>query len=249
MKSCWAAQLGNCSGKITGEHIVSRGLIDSDSVEVFGFPWLNGEKKALPKDALTRNILCKKHNGELSNIDASAIEVFNSIRKLYPSSVSQLNLHKDSRTIESFNIDGLLLERWFLKTLINIMYQGHYPIGDPKNKAGFSSDELVEIAFGRKGFRAPSGLYVIYQAMRLYPFGRIEFVPIIKNDHSYIAGGVFSFGGPRFLLFLDIDQPPKDLKGIKLGDVDLSDSKLFYHPEKMDVNYEGHLFQQVNIKW
>jgi len=249
MKSCWAAQLGNCSGRITGKHIVSRGLIDSDSVEVFGFPWLNGEKKVLPKDSLTHNVLCEKHNGELSNVDASAIEAFNSIRNLYLSSVSRLNSDKDSRTIESSSIDGLLLERWFLKTLIDFMYQGDYPIGDSKNKAGFPSGELVEVAFGRKGFRAPSGLYVIYPDLHLYPFGRIEFVPIIKNDYSHIAGGVFSFGGPRFLLFFGIDQPPEDLKGIKLGNVDLSDSKLFYHPEKMDVNYEGHLFQQVNIKW
>src|SRR5207245_9876292 len=56
-------------------------------------------------------------------------------------------------TFTKFLIDGPRMERWFLKTLINVAYHTDSPIED---------NPLVEIAFGKKSFEPHAGLYVVY---------------------------------------------------------------------------------------
>lgn len=55
-------------------------------------------------------------------------------------------------TIKTFTIDGALLERWFLKTLINFSHGGQWIIGEGSHPPGLPNDELVKIAFGKAAF-------------------------------------------------------------------------------------------------
>jgi hypothetical protein len=116
--------------------------------------------------------------------------------------------------IKTFNIDGALLERWFLKTLINLSHGGQWIIGEGTHAAGLSSDELVEIAFGRATFHPKAGLYTaahdgeqitFRQGLRLTP----------KTIGNNLLAGMFSLCGFRFFLSV-IRDDFKEHKGSHL---------------------------------
>jgi hypothetical protein len=242
MKTCWARCIGNCSSIFSNEHIVSESLGKDDLIEISGFPWLKGKSKKLPLSSLTRNILCRDHNSNLSLVDTAGKETFSIFREMQEKlSTGQL--------LTKFSINGSLIERWFLKTLINFTYEGEYPIGNSIIKAGIPADELVEIAFGIKTFSTPCGLYLIHQEEPTIASDRIEFAPLIDKNKGYIAGGLFSFRGPRFLLFFGTDEPPQSLNEIKLGKTDLSGFKSHYHPERIELLNGKQIAQIATIKW
>src|SRR5207245_4901734 len=79
--NCWANQLGGCSQKITREHVVSRGLFDSEQIMVQGFKWCLNEPKKIGLSNLVAKILCKRHNNDLSDLDAAALRAFDIFRE------------------------------------------------------------------------------------------------------------------------------------------------------------------------
>jgi len=80
MWKCWAQSLGNCSGPLSREHIVTAGLF-GDVVSVQGFSWCKDEPKIIGLPNFTRNILCATHNRALSRIDTAAIKAFDVFRE------------------------------------------------------------------------------------------------------------------------------------------------------------------------
>jgi hypothetical protein len=103
--------------------------------------------------------------------------------------------------IKTFTIDGKLLDRWFLKTLINLSHDGPWIIGEGSHPAGLPNDELVKIAFGRATFQEKAGLYTaahdgehvtLRQGLSLTP----------KTIGDNLLAGLFSLRGCRFFLSL-----------------------------------------------
>jgi len=183
---CWAASLGDCEGKISREHLVS-------------------QEKTVGLAALTGKILCRKHNSGLSELDSVAKQAFETLD--LSMQLFQLRSKLKSRrwTIQTYTIDGALLERWFLKTLINLSHDGPWIIGEGSHPAGMPNDELVRIAFGRAAFREKAGLYTaahdgeqvaLRQGLRLAP----------KTIGNNLLAGMFSFCGYRFFLSLLPEQ-------------------------------------------
>ena len=125
---CWAACLGNCSDKVSREHLVSRGLFIGDIIRVEGFSWCKTGPKEVGLSSLTAKILCKKHNSDLSEVDAGGANAFDIFRQLRLVANQRQGLPPNSWQVPEYRIDGPLLERWLLKTLINISYNGDHPI-------------------------------------------------------------------------------------------------------------------------
>jgi hypothetical protein len=202
---CWAASLGDCGGKISQEHLVSQALFPEGNITVSGLHWCRDEWEIVGLAALTGKILCRKHNSELSELDSAvkrAFEILDSSLQLF-----QLRSKLKSRrwTIQTYTIDGALLERWFLKTLINLSHDGPWIIGEGSHPTGMPNDELVRIAFGRAVFREKAGLYTaardgeqvtLRQGLRLTP----------KTKGNNLLAGMFSFCGYRFFLSLLPEQ-------------------------------------------
>src|SRR5437899_5988102 len=143
MNECWAACLGDCSDKISREHIISASLFPADKITVQGLSWCKGEPKEIGLAALTRKILCTKHNSDLSEIDAAAGESMNTLREATRLMNLRVELRIKRPTIKRFHVAGVALERWFLKTFINIAYKQAYPLGNKSAKTWMSSPELV----------------------------------------------------------------------------------------------------------
>jgi hypothetical protein len=65
---------------MSGEHIISQALFDDKMIMVQGFKWC-AEPKSIAKAALTRKILCRAHNSELSDLDGAAKDAFDIFRE------------------------------------------------------------------------------------------------------------------------------------------------------------------------
>ena len=86
MNDCWAQSLGDCSDKMSREHIFSEGVHFADKVFVQGLSWCKDEPREVGLSSLTAKILCKKHNSEISFADAAAtstIKFFEESIRLY----------------------------------------------------------------------------------------------------------------------------------------------------------------------
>jgi hypothetical protein len=156
---CWANCLGDCDEGMSQEHLVSECLFDSE-VNVKGLPWCKDEQKKVPIRTLTSRILCRYHNGALSELDSGAKHTLDTLGEAFDLMRVREKIRARSWTIKYFTTDMLLLERWCLKTLININlnHRPGLPIQGDSNRP---TDELVRVAFGLDRFKPPMGLYMI----------------------------------------------------------------------------------------
>ena len=233
---CWAAPLGNCAEKITREHVVSQCLFETQTIIVQGFKWCLNEPKRIGLANLVAKILCKRHNEELSDLDAAALNAFNVFREGIRLNQVRETLKKPiCWNVKRMEIDGPLLERWFLKTLINLSVSGEWPIGS--GVEGSPSKELVEIAFGKRQFEHGAGLYVAGRAgEQIDSMDRINFTPMTDEAHVLVAGR-FNFRG--YTLFVCLI--PKQF-GM------LGDSYLLYRGATFKCNVQDRLSHVIAIK-
>jgi hypothetical protein len=71
--------------------------------------------------SLTAKILCKKHNSDLSDVDAAGGKTFNALREMRRlANVREKRLHQRWSVFRD-RVDGLEFERWCVKTLISFV--------------------------------------------------------------------------------------------------------------------------------
>jgi hypothetical protein len=106
--------------------------------------------------------------------------------------------------LKRFDIDGDKLERWFLKTLINIAVGGKQKIGPKSTVGGEPSCDLVEIAYGKRKFTGNAGLYNSGEAGEQINFeDRVMIITHFDQNNEFVVGATFYFRGLRFILTLD----------------------------------------------
>jgi hypothetical protein len=198
---CWAVCLGDCDGGITGEHTVSKCLLPSGGVTVRGLHWCAQEPVTVGIASLTQNILCKKHNNDLSEVDAYAKIAFETLAASMELNDLRNRLRQDHWAIKRFEVDGPLFERWFVKTLVNVTFKGQYGIGRNSILAGVPSDELVRIAFGRQSFEGYGGLHALAHTGENIELKQGVSITTMLEDSNVVMAR-FSFCGFRYLLSL-----------------------------------------------
>lgn len=117
MSQCFLHGHGQCGGKITGEHYISKTVLDAigggGSVQIGGLPWQQPQTlQRIGIASLVANALCEKHNSALSSLDSVAGELFRALDAV----------DKQPTTLPSVvNVDGALVERWFLKVICGLV--------------------------------------------------------------------------------------------------------------------------------
>ncbi len=201
MDRCWAKSLGDCAGPMSGEHYFTAGLFEGDKVFVYGLDWCKDKPKEIGKKSLVKNVLCKSHNERLSILDDEAINAFEIFRKERELNAMRTEMRPRYWTVHKWYVRGPLLERWFLKTLIDLACEGDRKIGPDSTEAGQPSPGLVRIAYGLEGFPGMSGLYTLAApGMNVNIRDRIEYIPMAHPD--CLPGGLFCFAGYFFVIHL-----------------------------------------------
>jgi hypothetical protein len=87
------------------------------------------EPKTIGLSGLVAKILCRKHNSHLSGLDETALDTFDAFRESVRLNKVRTGLRAKSWRNKLFVIDGARLERWFLKTLINLSVGSEWIVG------------------------------------------------------------------------------------------------------------------------
>ena len=112
---CYAAPLDNCDGgALTREHFFSESLLEmfGDTFVIEGASWATSPIRVSPKSLASR-ILCRKHNNDLSELDAIAANFFRVVRDA-----------RSGSNVGSHEFAGELLERWAIKALVGAIASG-----------------------------------------------------------------------------------------------------------------------------
>lgn len=208
MSACWASCLGGCSAKISGEHVISQAFFDaSDTVKVHGLHWCMEEPKQIGMAAATANILCTTHNAALSPLDAEIGKFMRAIREHNRLTVLRQPYPKTQFPLVRLEIDGILIERWLLKTMLNIVSierDATAPMHSCLNRP-----DIAGVAFGTHQFREHGGVYFCFATNgQMAMPDEIKFTPV-----SYGAAepgiGLFEVAGWKMLLNLNDRVPPQ----------------------------------------
>jgi hypothetical protein len=248
MSDCWAACLGNCSDKISREHLVSENLFLDDEMTVQGFPWCKEKPVKIGLASLTAKILCRQHNSDLSEVDTAGGNAFAAFRESRRLANIREKQPKYRWRVVRTEIDGCGFERWCLKTLINLSYDRDRPIGRDSSQVGKPSNRLVQIAYGQEQFLEKAGLYFVARVgMNIQSEDRINFAPLISKRGN-IEGGLFSIRGLRMLLYLESEGPPR-LTGIQIDGEDLGNAHVNHHIKQIKVMNGKYLSEIQSFSW
>lgn len=206
MKRCWASVIGGCSKKLSKEHYVSKGLWAGEKVLVVsGFDWLKGEEKSIPLTALTAKILCAEHNTLLSPLDSVAVKFVQQLDELERVLTARWKTkQKNILNIRRHHVNGTHFERWAAKTLIGCLYANRQDgfWYQTQKRANEPSNEIVKAIYGLSYFTKPMGLYFAYdeEAKGFFKEG-ISVEPLLCSGGE-LLGGLLSFRGFRFYVWL-----------------------------------------------
>jgi hypothetical protein len=240
---CWARQIGGCGGGISREHIISDAILAYfTDLTVVGYPWCRTEPKHIGPASLVAKDLCRSHNGQLSVTDSAAAIAFRVLGE-------QMDIAMPAYAAPVV-INGFHLERWFLKTGINIALQEAAastwpcPLGDARVPLA-----LVQYAFGVHPRESPLGLYWRgHEGQKLRSEDRIDFAPLI--DHGATTGGFkWKFRGHTLILWF---HPLKHLvegfgdRARIAGDLG---SSLVYRVRGINLLRTGQAFCSLVIDW
>jgi hypothetical protein len=228
-RRCWAECLGDCSGGLSREHIVSESFFENGLITITGFDWTQDETQEIGLSNAVSKILCRAHNSRLSPLDAeikTAREHFLKLTAL---------ISRKERTEEFIGtIDGVKFERWLLKTTINIIR------ASPSKYSNFFPDYLLtQMVFGVTPFNYETGQGLYMVDPRLYKntaasgnYVNVRPIILTLEGLSCLLGSLVTFCGFPFFLNT-IDPMNKDLRELNTNEnINLID-KLFFHPPRI----------------
>jgi hypothetical protein len=237
---CYAAELADCSEKISGEHYISHSILralsdDGVHIDVEGLSWLKGEKKKLPAGRLISNILFKRHNEALSGFDNISKMIFLNIQRIDKEYAADINENVD----RVFLFNGHDIERWALKTLCGSVFSGstsHLTVatGDWK-----PSRKWLRVLFGLESFPIKWGLYVSVNVDEMNEVERGYGFSPISNKSLGVYGSITNLNRKKFVLAM-ADTPADKTDTILAGYI--------YRPEEL-VTTNGKSKKVIRFGW
>ncbi len=211
-------------------------------IKVQGFSWCADQPKEITVATLVTKILCRKHNTDLSPVDASAGQSFDTLREVARLKNVRERMMPIRWNVKKYRLDGIMLERWFLKTLINIAFDREVCHRLRGNGRGTAIRAL-------EPFKGKAGMYTMSRVgMQFDLEDRVSFSPIMQRapHGEYVAAGIFVFRGFQFLLHLE-PEGPQDLTGIYFKGQHLKGTSLMFQTLTANITVGKHLSHAVKI--
>ena len=247
---CWARSLGGCVQKISREHLVTESFWAEEKINVVGFPWCKLEPKKVGPAAIVAKILCRTHNSNLSPVDDGGHAAFHALQE-----AEQLIERRRTRPAQEwmrvcFSVNGPLLERWFIKTTINLLSVSGNEVRWALADGGTEVPErLVRIAFGHEVPAKPIGLYLVADVgNQIEAIDGLVFMPIF-DFRDYLAAALFDFRGYRFMLNLIESPLPPKLPEVPGAAAPWGLATPFYHLNRINGDVNGYRSHFVDFVW
>jgi|SRR3989338_6030787 len=238
---CWAACLDECGGGVSREHYISDGIFDEKAITAFGLSWCKEKPLTIGLASAVSKILCKKHNEAVSQFDREAAKL---------SRFLSANILDDPLARNEVTLDGALLERWSLKTLLNLGYIGAL---DQENFVQLQPPpEIVKSLFQNAKVPDGIGLYFVTGSTITNQSYKNELswdaIRIVSN--SNVLGMTFTFNGIRFVVsIVPVRLEEKIAKMGVVKGVDYSRAKIVYRPASIVLSSNTAGRKVVNLKW
>jgi hypothetical protein len=241
--------LGDCSDKLSGEHVITDGVFLVDAVKVKGLSWCLDEFKTIGLASFVKNVLCVNHNSRLSEADEGAIQLRKALCISADLSETRRRMPPQDWPVKTFSINGIALERWCLKTLITIAYGGKTPIGDGDSPPGEPPRILVETAFGLRQFQPPrAGLHWMGDAGEEVRVDEGVVVTTFSSSANRLAGARFRFWGLELLLMLN-DGPTGPFSFTSPDGSQTIQPKTWYRPRGLNMSVHDRLSHILEFAW
>lgn len=229
---CFARSLCDCSGAISREHYISRGVLDlfpSRGIAISGLPWiLEGETKWVSRQSLAGKMLCERHNHALSPLDRTAAEFF----RFFVADWTE-------ETIEVFLVRGYDLERWLLKVLCGLVASGNATRDGKPLTDWCPPNEWIEILFGSIDVAEPGGLHSIVGKYHV-AHASLHATPVFKTESGMPIALAFALEGVAFLFAME-PLPPKRQPGATRADTR-------YRPMALQLRKKAHI-REAHLGW
>lgn len=201
MDGCYLSGFGFCSGRLTREHFVSESVLEQigggTSVRVGGHHWQPPRTfHAIGIGSLTAKVLCKGHNSDLSPLDTVAKNLF----ELF-TMIDAAPLDAPEHTL----FDGLLFERWLLKSLSGLAAGGNI-------NSGVVPDRWKRLLTG-ESWPEKWGLYVT-PGRNVVTAGVLDIQPFSNTGTREVTASRFVFADVEFILLLaePLKGPPSGIR-------------------------------------
>lgn len=234
MKKCWANSYGQCGNKITGEHLISKSILNKRII-VQGFSWCKDQPKEIGQASLVNNFLCNHHNEALSPSDT---EIANFVSSLDKFTATENKFRKYGFRVKKvpikYLINGLLIEKWFIKTLINICLTN-------EKEANIHFDKILPILYGDKKNENPYGFnFAVKTGQTLKRENQIQIAPLFNQTDSEkeLAGGLFLFQGFKVIILIPCSKFPIQNNQLALSDNNKQFEGLQLNWHNKEINQE-----------
>jgi len=199
---------------------------------------------------IVSKILCRTHNSALSDVDTEAINAFQSLQRAAALQERRRNGFFPPVVPQCFGINGDRLERWFIKTAVNLalVQQGdvRWCGGSPGR---IPPKSLVDAAFGGRPLANGAGLYAAASVGEAGVANEsVHFAPLFDASDE-LPGAIFSFCGFRFLLSLREGPLPRR---ISIGADESSPwyaTDLVHHLERIRFTIADSISHWIYFDW
>jgi hypothetical protein len=200
------------------EHYISENVLKTLSqvapLRPVGLPWLKGESKPIPNNALAAKCLCARHNSALSGLDTIGGRLLDSFDVMFHPLFRHRRPSDPKQRVFLFNEHDV--ERWFLKVLCGVVFSGNAARGGVPIKGWKPTLQWLRILFGYESFPLPWGIYMEnaipgHKPSRYFGF---SFAPL--SDGTRIQGCSIGFHNRTFILAME--NPPVRSEGTIFND-------------------------------
>jgi len=225
---CYMRATNGCDTKLSGEHLISEGVLGilaDEQIEVSGLPWLKGKSKTLGFQALTARSLCTRHNSLLSPIDAAGADFFQALQSC-GTTASGPGLR--------FLLSGHDIERWMLRSLAIFGVSRNLAIdGAVIDQQFIDRLRIIELLEGAALWTRPLGLYLLGgPGHQFTQRAHVQLAPLLRKGDGELIGITMNVQG----LDLALLATNHDIAGTGLD-------RGFYRPGSVafDMGYARHL--------
>lgn len=196
---------------------------------------------AIGLNSAVAKILCGKHNSALSEFDSEAIKL---------SRFLSANVIKDPKINSAISLNGTYIEKWALKTFLNLGYLCALHREQPHRLE--PRVDLVHYIFRNTDITEGVGLYFISGAISNHDYRAGVSWSVIQNREQLgeIFGLVLEFFGIRLVVSIALMRAENIITGLgEINGFDYATAGVFYRAPNIVLSRQDAGQKAIYLKW